>query len=72
MHFSLTFAEISFNVHHMKDELFYGESILDILDDMASYRGDYRLGSRHSRFERERDEDEDEENCDSDHFSFDK
>lgn len=56
----------------MKDELFYSESILDILDDMASYRGDYRSGSRHSRFERERDEDEDEETYDSDHFSFDK
>jgi hypothetical protein len=57
----------------MKDELFHNESLLDILDDIASFRGDYRFGSSHSRFDRERDEDEDnQENIESDLFSFDK
>jgi hypothetical protein len=43
----------------MNDELFQNESLLDILDDIAS-------------FERERDEEDDQENTESDHFSFDK
>jgi hypothetical protein len=69
----LTFRRTWFNVEHMKDELFQNESLLDILDDIASFRGDYRFGSSHSRFDRERGEQEDDqENTESDHFSFDK
>lgn len=69
----MTFRRTWFNVEHMNDELFHNESPLDILADIASFRGDYRFGGSHSRFDRERDEDEDDqENIESDHFSFDK
>lgn len=69
----MTFREKSFNVEHMNDELFQTESIADILDDIATFRGDYRFGSSQSRFERSREEEEeDQETSEFDHFSFDK
>jgi len=69
----LTFKGISFNVEHMNEELFQAESIADILEDIATFRGDYRFGLSQSRFERGREEEEeDQENIEFDHFSFDK
>lgn len=69
----MTFRERWFNVEYMNEELFQTESIADILEDIATFRGDYRFGNSQSRFERGREEEEeDQENIEFDHFSFDK